>query len=290
MKRGFLIYNPSAGRMRKSESVISSVIGEFAAHGIDIAPSPTKPNYAVAGQVAELLKQSPDLFVAWGGDGTINEVVNGLSGSSIPIGVISGGTANLFARELGLPARLKEAIRVICAGKTRTVSVGKANDRLFVLMAGIGFDSHVIRNVNWKLKKKTGIFAFAVAAVHTAANYHFPKFTVRVDGQQQDCIFAVIANGREYGALFHLAPNADISDEFLYVCIFKEPGFHNMVWYAYHAFRRTHHTLKSVEIIKTRTLEIAGDPAIPVQADGEIIGFLPMRFEVIPGSLNVLVP
>jgi diacylglycerol kinase (ATP) len=290
MKRGFLIYNPSAGMTRKTESLISKAVRQFAASGIEMTPYPTEANYGAAAQVAGLLRHGPDLFVAWGGDGTVNEVVNGMSGSRIPIGVICGGTANLFARELGLPRRMDSAIRVISAGRTRLVSVGRANHRLFVLMVGIGFDSHVIQKVNWSLKKKTGVFAFAVAAVQSAARYRFPKFRVRLEEEERECVFAVIAKGREYGAFFHLAPDADISDEFLHVCLFKEPGFCNMVRYAYHAFRRTHLGLQSVEIIKTRTLEITGDPSIPVQADGEIIGCLPMKFDVVPHSVNVFVP
>ncbi len=290
MKRGYLIYNPSAGRLRKSERVIAQVVRQFADHGIVITPSPTEPNYSVVGQVQRLLGDSPDLMAVWGGDGTINEVVNGIFGSGIPLGVISGGTANLFARELALPTRISDAIRAIAGGKTRRISVGRANDRYFLLMVGVGFDSEVIQRVDWKLKKQTGIFAFAVAAVHTARDYRFPKFTVRFDGEARDCIFAVIANGREYGALFRLAPQADITDEFFYLCLFKEPGFRSMLWYAFHAFRSTHHKLKSVEIIKVKQVQVSGPTTVPVQADGEIIGFLPMTFDILPGSLDVFVP
>lgn len=289
MKRGFLIFNPSAGTNKKSDSVVAEVIRAFEKHEIDITPSPTFPDCAVMAQVQELLTHEPDLLVSWGGDGTVNEIVNGMFGSDIPLGVLPGGTANLLARELKVPTQIPEAIKVIGAGKTKRISVGRANGRYFLLMVGIGFDSEVIRNVDWNLKKTMGTLAFGVAAVKTAAQYQYPKFQVKVDGVEKDCVFAVVCNGREYGAYFQLAPQADLEDDCLYVCLFKEAGFGNMLRYALHALASNHQTLKDVEIFKATELDATG-PEIPVQADGELIGLLPMKFSIHPGSLRVFVP
>ena len=289
MKRGFLIFNPSAGTNRKSDGAVAEVIRAFQKHGIDVTPSPTFPDCAVVTQVRELLTHEPDLLVSWGGDGTVNEIVNGMFGHDIPLGVLPGGTANLLARELRIPAQIPEAIQVIAAGKTKSISVGRANGRYFLLMVGIGFDSEVIRNVNWNLKKTMGTLAFGVAAVKAAAQYQYPKFQVKVDGQEKECVFAVVCNGREYGAYFQLAPEADLAGECFYVCLFKEAGFGNMLRYAIHALTSTHSSLKDVEIIKATGLEASG-PEVPVQADGELIGFLPMKFSIHPGSLQIFVP
>src|SRR5215475_3237441 len=109
MKRGFLIFNPISGQQSKSKSLIATVIRQFERQGIDITPNPTAPDGIVLDQVRDLVKESPDLVVAWGGDGTINEVVNGMFGSDIPVGVLPGGTANVFAREMKLPMRLSDA-------------------------------------------------------------------------------------------------------------------------------------------------------------------------------------
>src|SRR3989304_723355 len=106
MKKGFLVFNPSAGQKSKSKSAVAAVLQEFARHGIDMIPSPTEPGGSVIHQVRELLPDSPDLLVAWGGDGTINEVVNGMFGSEAALGILPGGTANLFARELGVPRHI----------------------------------------------------------------------------------------------------------------------------------------------------------------------------------------
>jgi diacylglycerol kinase (ATP) len=289
MKRGFLIFNPSAGMNKKSDGAVAEVIRAFEQQDIDITPSPTFPHCTVVTQVQELLSHEPDLLVSWGGDGTVNEIVNGMFGHDIPLGVLPGGTANLLARELRIPARIPEAIRVIAAGNTKSISVGRANGRYFLLMVGIGFDSEVIRNVDWNLKKTVGNLAFGVAAVKTAAQYQYPKFHVKVDGQEKECVFAVVCNGREYGAYFRLAPDADLADDCFYVCLFKEAGWGNMLRYALHALTSTHHTLKDVEIIKATQLEASG-PDVPVQADGELIGFLPMKFAIHPGSLQIFVP
>src|SRR5580765_7654642 len=126
MKSGFLIFNPSAGMNRKSDAVVAKVIREFEKHGIDMTPSPTFPDCAVMPQVQELLTHHPDLLVSWGGDGTVNEIVNGMFGHDVPLGVLPGGTANLLARELHIPGQISKAIRLIGAGKTRRISLGRA--------------------------------------------------------------------------------------------------------------------------------------------------------------------
>jgi diacylglycerol kinase (ATP) len=290
MKHGFLIYNPTAGMALKTSRVVSTVIREFEGQNHAVTPSPTSPELPVPEQVRELLRQSPDFIVSWGGDGTINEIVNGMFGSDIPLGVLPGGTANLFVRELKIPFRLTNAVRVITSGKTCAVSVGQANNRYFLLMVGIGFDSEVIRNVDWNLKKKIGTFAFGVAALKAASVYKYQQFEIRVDGEEKQCIFAVISNAREYGAYFQLTPDANISDEFFYVCLFKEPGFASMARYAFHALTSSHHRLKSVEILRATEIEAIGPGAIPVQADGELIGYLPMKFRILPTSLQVFCP
>lgn len=290
MKRGFLIFNPSSGSRPKSDLLVQSVISQFADQNIEIIPSPTKPGGSVMEQVQQMLAEKPDLFVAWGGDGTINEVVNGMFGRDIPLGILSGGTANLMVRELNIPQDLSEAIQVIGKGKNRRISVGQANKRYFLLMVGIGFDSAVIQNVSVPMKRMLGKLAFGISAFQTAVNYRFPQFTVQFDGQQTECVFAVICNARHYAAYFVLTPEADISDEYLYLCLFKDPGLASLFYYAFHALRRTHLHLPSVQIVRAKNVMIFGDEAVAVQADGELVGSLPLEFTIHPQSLTVFVP
>jgi YegS/Rv2252/BmrU family lipid kinase len=241
-------------------------------------------------QVRGLVQERPDLLIAWGGDGTINEVVNGMFGSEIPLGILPGGTANLVARELRIPRKLSEAMRVIVAKHTRRISVGLANQRYFLLMVGIGFDSEVIRNVDWKLKRRFGKLAFSLSAWRTARNYDYPRFHVRANGSEEDCVFAVISNAREYGAYFVLTPEADIADEYFRVCLYKEPGLRSMTRYVWHTFRQTHLRLDSVKVLQATEVEVVGPERIAVQADGEIIGHLPLKLRVHPRSLDVFCP
>jgi YegS/Rv2252/BmrU family lipid kinase len=287
MKKGFLIFNSSAGTRPKSAFLIRQVLEQFAAQQIDVTPSPTEPDGSVILQVRELVRDRPDLLVAWGGDGTIHEVVNGMFGSGIPLGILPGGTANLTVRELSLPGNVPDAIRLIGAGHLKQVSIGQANSRYFILMAGVGFDSEVIRNVRWDLKKKLGKMAFGIAAIEAARRYAYPTFKIHADNVSKEAVFAVICNARHYAAYFVLTPDADICDDFLYVCLFKDPGLVNMFRYALHAFRGTHQKLSSVEIIKTRELEIEGPDDVVVQADGELIGGLPKRFSIHPRSFPI---
>jgi YegS/Rv2252/BmrU family lipid kinase len=290
MKHGFLVYNPGAGQGMKSDAVVSDVIHEFEKYDIDMTPSPTFADVSIPSMIQELLTHKPDLLVSWGGDGTIHEMVNGMFGTRIPIGLIPGGTANLLAKEINIPSTINEAVRIIGEGKTTQISIGRANKRYFLLMVGIGFDSEVIRNVDWHLKRKVGYFAFGLAALKTAIDYKYPKITVKVNGSEKECIFAVICNAREYAAFFRLAPDADISDEFLYIVLFKEAGLGSLIRYGLYAWQARHLTLKSVESFRVKTIEASGMGEIPVQADGELIGYLPMKFEILPRALEIFCP
>ena len=290
MKQGFLIFNPTSGTAVKSKPVVASVLRQFQRRGLDLTPSPTEPDGNVTLQVRELLTQSPDLIVAWGGDGTINEIVNGMFGSAVPLGIIPGGTANLLARELKLSRRPPDSIRIIAQGQTKKISVGQANNRYFLLMVGIGFDSAVIRNVDRSLKRRFGKFAFGVSALNTARSYEYPRFKVKTPEREEECVFAVICNAKEYAAYFILTPLADIFDEYFHVCLFKDSGFGNMSRYVMHALRRQHDKLQSVELFRTTELEVTGPSEIAVQADGELIGYLPMKFQIHPRSLTIFCP
>jgi len=290
MKRGYLVFNPSAGMRAKTAIRVQEVIRLFAVENIEMLPSPTQADGSVISQVREMVKEKPDLIVTWGGDGTINEVVNGMFGTGIPLGFLPGGTANLMVRELGIPQNVPKAIQLIGAGNRRLISVGQANDRYFLLMVGVGFDSAVIQNVNLSIKRKLGKLAFGISAIHTAVNYRFPPFQVQFDGQNADCVFAVICNARHYAAYFVLTPDADISDDYLYLCLFKNPGLARLFQYAFHALRRTHIQLPSVQVIRAKEMLVTGTEGVAVQADGELVGFLPIQFCIHPRSLEVFCP
>jgi diacylglycerol kinase (ATP) len=290
MKRGYLLFNPSAGMRAKTPIRVQEVIRLFAAENIEMTPSPTQAEGSVVHQVREMVQEKPDLIVIWGGDGTINEVVNGMFGTGIPLGFLPGGTANLMVRELTIPVNVPKAIRVIGTDNRRLISVGQANDRYFLLMVGVGFDSAVIQNVNLSIKRKLGKLAFGISAIHTAVNYRFPQFQVQFDGQNTDCVFAVICNARHYAAYFVLTPDADISDDYLYLCLFKDPGLARLFEYAFHALRRTHIQLPSVQVIRTKQILVTGTEGVAVQADGELVGSLPIKFSIHPRSLEVFCP
>jgi diacylglycerol kinase (ATP) len=290
MKRGFLIYNPGAGQAQKSDAEVSEVVQEFGKYDINITPSPTFPDVSILDMVKGLVQQAPDVLVGWGGDGTIHEVVNGMYGTDIPVGLIPGGTANLLARELNIGHDIKEAVRIIGEGKTTQISLGRANKKLFLLMVGIGFDSAVIRNVDLHLKRKVGYLAFGLAAIRTAIDYKYPKITIKVNGSEKECVFAVICNAREYAAFFRLAPDADISDEYLYIVLFKDAGLGSLIRYGIYAWQSRHLELKSVESLRASRIEANGSEEVWVQADGELIGYLPMKFEIIPRALKVFSP
>lgn len=239
----------------------------------------------------EARRMGSRLVVAYGGDGTINEVACGLVGGDVPLGILPGGTANVLAEELGIPLLLNKAVKVLRDGFPRRICVGKAGDRLFLLMAGIGLDAAVVQTIPPAWKDSLGEMGFFLHALRRWIQKPLPRFTVSVDGECfEDIALAVIANARNYGGGLKITPTADIFEENLRVSLF--PAKSKFRYLAYYLAAISGRMERLAEIIQKKAthLEGLGPGDTPVQVDGEFIGKLPMRFEVIPGGLSILMP
>ncbi len=259
------------------------------------------------------------MVIAAGGDGTINGVINGIGVSGIPLGVLPLGTANVFARELGIPFKLDAALEVILRGRVRLVDLASArwgdSQRFFVQLAGVGLDAWAVRNVNSALKKKIGWPSYLWAGLKTVTR---PRAHVEVrvnsgtnphgkvregagaDGPGSGRLGSgvLIGNGRFYGGRFLVFPKARIDDGRLDVCIFEKDGYLDMVRYFQGVLRGVHLQFKdvqyfqAVEVLCTprlptgvRTLR---DGGVPFELDGEVAGEAPVRFSVVPRALKVI--
>ena len=251
------------------------------------------------GDAAELAAQaarngSTDVIVA-GGDGTINEAIQGLVGSKARLGILPRGTANVLALELGLPMNIDEALSIVAAGKSRRIHFGVATDettnkqRHFVLMAGIGLDASVVRRVQPSLKKRIGKGAFWVSGLSHLATWNPSTFTLEINGSTYTATFAAIGNAARYGGELMITPRARLDEPTFEVCIietFSRVQYLHLLSYAMR--EGMPHDKKGVRFIKTASVRALGDA--PVQVDGEVIGHLPMRFEISPHSMDVIVP
>ena len=292
-----IIYNSFAGVIysRFSEDDVKNALEEA---GIDyefIATSRAKEATEVARDAS---KRVDGPIVACGGDGTVNEVMNGLVGSDKPLGIIPNGTSNLLAEELGIGHNLKDACRILADRKFRLMDVGRASQSYFLMMAGIGFDAVSIEEINPAQKRFWGQAAYIFTGLRLLFKYK--SFRVTVEQEEIERLKRrrvrqiVISNIKSYGMKdIKMAPNARFDDGLLDVCIFRSRS----PWdFAVHIFKvvtgREHLKDKQIMYFQTKKLKVTPriKKKIPVHTDCELVGHLPMEFSVLPRALSVIVP
>jgi diacylglycerol kinase (ATP) len=286
-----IIYNPAAGRPREREQVVDRLAELLVTAGRHVEVMPTR----YPGHATELARKAVDrgfdLVVAHGGDGTMNEVLQALVGTDATLCFWPGGTANVLAAEIGFPAKPEHVFTRILAGNVQRVTVGKANQRYFMLMAGVGLDAAVAGSVDRHLKERLGKAAFAVAALQFLRRWELPSFQVRLDGEEVEGRFLVAGNGHSYGGGFRLTPMAQLTDPHLDICIFDSGTRVAYLGYAVAALAGRHPQLPGVIYRKVQRAEIIspGGRPVPVQLDGEVVGTLPLILEAVPEAVRLLV-
>ena len=247
-----------------------------------------------AGEAREFAKQAvhqgAKIVVAAGGDGTVNEVVNGLAGSDVALGLLPIGTMNVFAAELGLPSNnLRKCWETIERGHTRIVDLPMANRHAFVQLAGVGFDAQIVQETSRDFRKQFGPLSYLVAATQIASRKP-PNLIVESGGKQQTGSFVLIGNGRYYGGPFVIFKDAKVDDGKLDVMIFKNLGYLDIVRYLSGIVFGTHADMHDVEYFQTRKVVVRSAGDVPVEVDGEVIGCLPVTFRISPHKLRVIAP
>ncbi len=283
-----IIGNPNSGRAGGRERLkrYAEILGSG---GADVEVWNTeRPDHAT-----ELAAVAGDkLVVAAGGDGTVNEVVNGLSREAT-LGILPLGTANVMARELGLPLKPEAACERILAGRESWIDVGVATnhegiERRFTCMAGLGFDAHVVNEVTPRLKRYLKWLAFPLAALKVYFEGDLPKLHVVHGDTTYVTQFAIIANGQYYGGDFRVAEDAALATGKLEVVLVDRVGrlLRADILTRILAKKPLDRSMRSFSAEELR----AGSPGtqVPVQLDGEIWGRLPMSFRIEPGALKVV--
>ena len=238
---------------------------------------------------AQAVRDGFKTIVAAGGDGTVNEVVNGLVGSDVSLGILPVGTMNVFAAELGLPGDLEEAWAIIQAGRTRRVDLLRANQQYFVQLAGVGLDAQVVQATSWEAKKNFGPLSYLISAAQIAAQKP-PKLFVEADGEVREGSFVLIGNGRYYGGPVAFFKEARIDDGKLDVLIFKNLAYLDIARYVTNVFMGKHTQLHDVEYFQTKKAVVRSEDEVPVEVDGEVVATLPVTFRVSSRKLRVVVP
>ncbi len=290
-KKVFVIVNPIAGgpKLVRYEKLLKNF---FSKYKISYSYKVTsKPAEAI--QLAKnAAKEKYELVIAAGGDGTINEVVNGIINSKSILGIIPLGTINILAMELGIPQNFTKALNLILTGSVKAIDIGKVNDRYFVLMAGFGMDSYAIYRTNLKLKKYIGALAYVISGIYSIFKYPPHKISVNIDNHRIDDTgyFVVVENVPSYGGKFKIAPYADVNDGLLDVCVFKKTGiFHTFRYFLGIALKKHIH-YPDVRYYQCKKVELASNHNVLVHTDGDVIGSLPAQITVLRKKLKVLVP
>lgn len=229
------------------------------------------------------------IVVAAGGDGTINEVVNGLAGSDVALGVLPVGTMNVFAAELGLPNRLHDAWKIIQQGHTREVDLACANRHYFIQLAGVGLDAQIVKETSWNLKRNFGPLSYVISAAQIAARKP-PRLVVEANGASVEGSFVLIGNGRFYGGPVAFFPDGRIDDGLLDVLVFQNLGYLDIARYLGHVLVGQHTRLPDVQYFQAKKLHVSSEEHVPVEADGELAAELPVTFRIAAKKLRVVVP
>ena len=251
---------------------------------------------------AQAVNDGFDIIAAAGGDGTVNEVLNGIGDVSggfdqTRLGVLPLGTINVFARELKIPLRLESAWGMLRRAKEKRIDLGRADfseddkpaTRYFMQLGGAGLDARAIELVSWKLKKNAGPIAYVVAGFQALAEKQ-PRIVVTADGKKAEGGLALFGNGKFYGGPFEIFPGAALTDGLLDVCVFPQVTMGALLKLAPGFLVRRRFSEKRVALLRARRFEMTSATQAAFELDGEWAGYLPATFAVEPQKLRVIVP
>ncbi len=291
MDKLFVIFNPAA-RGEKSRRLLRFLTTRG---GSSFTLAETKQIGDAKRLAAQAVGDGYRTIVAAGGDGTINEVINGIGTSGATLGVLPLGTVNVFARELGIPNRMEAAWAVIEGGATRLIDLAcaEANGsiRHFVQLAGVGFDAQAVRTASWELKKKLGPLSYVWAGLKTISSRPVSvAISTNGSGPCGRGVAVLVGNGRFYGGPFALFPLARLDDGLLDVCVFETCSYFDVLRYGQGILRGAHTRLRGVNYFQTEQVVCSASGTAPFELDGEDAGDAPVTFSVIPRALRVVVP
>jgi diacylglycerol kinase (ATP) len=294
-RKAVLIYNPKAGRHADPTRPVEAFRAAARAQGIDVEVRATAGPDDAARLAREAAVAGATDVVARGGDGTVHEAIQGLVGSGARLLVWPAGTANVLARQLGLPRGAAEAAEVFARGRARRITLGAATSertgerRYFFMLAGVGLDASVVRSVRPRLKRRVGEAAFWYAGLAHLAHWVPREFTVEIDGETLPATYAAVGKAPWYGGGLAITPRARLDADEFEVCVINTHSRLRYLRLLGAAMRGgAREGTPGVTFRRASRLRCAGD--VGVQADGELIGELPMTFEVVREGLEVIVP
>jgi diacylglycerol kinase (ATP) len=303
-QNALLIHNPNAGNGGNARRrLIDEARRILSANGIEAELAETTgPGHAV--EIArQAVIEKRQLVIACGGDGTLNEVVNGLAhaqnGDRVPMALLPGGTANVLAKELDLPWDIPRAAQRLIGAEVREVALGLATPleepdkkRYFMSVAGAGPDGMIVYSVDLELKARVGILAYWWQGAREVLRYTFPRFRVRNGDQELEATLVVVGRTKNYGGPFKITDQADLfEDQFEVMALTTQSGMRYLS-YLPTLYMGNLRKEKDVHFWKAETLLCEPLDSNPVyaQVDGEPLARLPIEFTIVPRALKLVVP
>jgi YegS/Rv2252/BmrU family lipid kinase len=297
-RRALIIRNPASRRQLKPAQ-LEAAVGILRAAGWDTTISVTEHAGHATDVAREAAAQLIDVVVVNGGDGTINEALQGLAGTDTALAVLPGGTANVWAKEARIPKDAAKAMRIVLDGERRRIDLGVANGRHFLLMAGVGLDAAIIPRVNPRLKRRAGALAYILAGITTAVRTKPWDTSIAITpGEEIDApnlamittplYWMLAGNTRNYGGLLDITHRARVDDALLDIALMRRGGW-RLIPDGIRVLLRRHD--RSPNVLYTQSPQVAIDtPGIPVQLDGEYCMDTPLLLTAAPQSLTVILP
>jgi len=300
--KAYLIFNPAAGQ-RDLRVELQNAIDYLEGRGWRITTHETRARGDATTCAREAVAAGSDVALVAGGDGTVNEAVNGLAGSDVALAVLPHGTGNVWAAEIGLvpiPTPLHKpdllaAARALADGQIRTIDLGRAGDHYFLLWTGIGIDAEITARVEVEqkaVKRRLGALTYVVSALPIAWSWVGTRATITIDGRevQGRVLLVLVSNAQLYAGMLRVAANARLDDGLLDVCIFRGHGLLRTVRHLISVLVGQHLRDPEVEYHRARHVTIGAADPLRVQADGDPLGITPIEITVVPCALKVLVP
>jgi diacylglycerol kinase (ATP) len=318
-----LIYNPSSGQVVLRHE-LDNLVAFFNRYGWSVGLRETSRPLQATELTRHAVSRGARVVIAAGGDGTVNEVANGLVNTPVALGVLPVGTTNSWALQMGIPslnpllpgtqaikmiAALEEAIarpvpanyyrkvlldaaRVLVEGHTVAVDMGELAGRYFLMWAGIGFDAAIAQSIPLKEKQALGSWAYVLPAIESAFQYSGTDIWLNLDGQVINvrAPFIVVSNIQLYGGMIAIGAKARVNDARLDVCIFKGGGFFTFVQQAVKVLTHRHLEDAQVEYYQCREIVVESAHSLPIHVDGEPFSRTPVTIHTVPSSLKVIVP
>ena len=284
-------------RSRNGEHAFPEALDLLARLGVQVRASHAVWDPARLPEVVrEFLEAGHDPVILGGGDGSVSSVVGYFADNSAVLGVLPLGTANDFARTLGIPFDLESACETIARGEVVDVDLGLAGDEYYVNVASVGLGVEVTQALTPKLKKRAGAVAYSLAALRAFLNHE--PFSARITFPDDDhepvehsrLLQVTVGNGRFYGGGMVVSPDASVDDQTLDLHTIELGRHRDLIGVARYLKSGDFISNGSVDYYRTRRVVLETDPELPVDVDGELLAHTPLELSVVPNTLKVLVP